>query len=88
MAVLLGSITGSTLIIWIFAYIIYKFGPKNTKINFALQVAVGALLTFATVRTFDGITSEVIVSYIGLILALVIMLVIMSKKKIEKKDLK
>lgn len=91
MAVFLGGILGSTLGGLFLTYLIYRFGPKNIKINFALQMIVGVLATYSTTSNIYGIdyrSSDITASYIGLVLALIIMLVIMSKKKIEKKDLK
>jgi len=81
MAFFTGGVFGSALIVWIFAYLIFKYGTKNTKINFALQVAVGFVLTYLETSIHKGIDDQVIAEYVGLILALGIMLIIMNKKE-------
>jgi len=84
MAFFIGNIIGCALIIWIFTYPIFKFGTKNIKINFALQLAVAILLTYLETSTYKEINDSVIASYIGFVITMGIMLVLIIKKKTTK----
>jgi hypothetical protein len=82
MAYFIGSVLGSALIVWIFTYLIFKYGTKNIKINFALQVAAGLALTYLGASVYEEFNDQIIAKCVGLMLALGIMLVIMNKKKV------
>jgi len=84
MAFFIGNIIGCALIIWIFTYPIFKFGTKNIKINFALQLAVAILLTYLETSIYKEINESVIASYIGFVISMGIMLVLIIKKKTTK----